>query len=251
MSDLAMLPFHPVTGLQAIGFSKRGPIWPVLGGSEEGGDEGGSEGDESGEEGGAEGGEAEGSQDWWQFGSKADAEKWGNDLVSKRLQRERKSKLDPIVQERDTLKAELERIQGATKTDAQRREDELKSIKDELAEHRSYRAQQERNNLVRSIADEEGLPASFLSRVRGDDEDAIRDDIKDLLNVLSEGGSNTSTKKTPTTKAPKAKSGGGDSVSSGGGSSSDVSDDALAESILKEVEAQRKNGGLLVTRRSR
>lgn len=27
------LPVHPVTGLRAIGFTRRGPIWPVLGGS--------------------------------------------------------------------------------------------------------------------------------------------------------------------------------------------------------------------------
>ncbi|MEU2013101.1 phasin family protein [Nocardia sp. NPDC019302] len=29
------LPTHPVTGLRALGMSKRGPIWPVLGGSED------------------------------------------------------------------------------------------------------------------------------------------------------------------------------------------------------------------------
>ncbi|WP_431941673.1 hypothetical protein [Nocardia grenadensis] len=29
------LPFHPVTGVQALGFGKRGPIWPVIGGSED------------------------------------------------------------------------------------------------------------------------------------------------------------------------------------------------------------------------
>ncbi|GAA2772832.1 hypothetical protein [Saccharopolyspora taberi] len=27
------LPIHPVTGLRALGFTRRGPIWPVLGGS--------------------------------------------------------------------------------------------------------------------------------------------------------------------------------------------------------------------------
>ena len=34
MSDNT-LPIHPVTGLRAIGLTKRGPIWPVLGGSED------------------------------------------------------------------------------------------------------------------------------------------------------------------------------------------------------------------------
>lgn len=31
------LPIHPITGLRAIGFTSRGPIWPVLGGSEDAG----------------------------------------------------------------------------------------------------------------------------------------------------------------------------------------------------------------------
>lgn len=29
------LPVHPVTGLRALGFTRRGPVWPVLGGSED------------------------------------------------------------------------------------------------------------------------------------------------------------------------------------------------------------------------
>jgi hypothetical protein len=29
------LPFHPITGVQALGIGKRGPIWPVIGGSED------------------------------------------------------------------------------------------------------------------------------------------------------------------------------------------------------------------------
>ncbi|MGV9540920.1 hypothetical protein ACWDSF_06305 [Nocardia beijingensis] len=32
---MAYLPVHPSTGLRALGMSKRGPIWPVLGGSED------------------------------------------------------------------------------------------------------------------------------------------------------------------------------------------------------------------------
>lgn len=35
----AELPIHPVTGLRALGMSKRGPIWPVLGGGLTSGDE--------------------------------------------------------------------------------------------------------------------------------------------------------------------------------------------------------------------
>ncbi|WP_280481632.1 hypothetical protein [Nocardia cyriacigeorgica] len=43
---MAQLPIHPITGLRALGMSKRGPIWPVLGGSGEAPpDNGGAGGD--------------------------------------------------------------------------------------------------------------------------------------------------------------------------------------------------------------
>lgn len=46
------LPFHPTTGLQALGFTKRNcPIWPVMGGAPDDGDAGGNEG-EGGDQGG-------------------------------------------------------------------------------------------------------------------------------------------------------------------------------------------------------
>lgn len=34
MSENTTLPVHPITGLQAIGFTRRGPVWPVMGASE-------------------------------------------------------------------------------------------------------------------------------------------------------------------------------------------------------------------------
>lgn len=34
---MSQLPFHPTTGLQALGFTRRGPIWPAMGGSEDAG----------------------------------------------------------------------------------------------------------------------------------------------------------------------------------------------------------------------
>lgn len=57
MSDNT-LPVHPVTGLRAIGFTSRGPVWPVLGGSGEGGEGGdGGSGTETGGEGGSDDGD--------------------------------------------------------------------------------------------------------------------------------------------------------------------------------------------------
>lgn len=37
------MPIHPTTGVRAIGMTKRGPIWPVLGGAEDGGHPSGGE----------------------------------------------------------------------------------------------------------------------------------------------------------------------------------------------------------------
>lgn len=49
MSDNT-LPIHPLTGMQAIGFTRKGPIWPVLGGSEDGGHPNGEGGEGAGSE---------------------------------------------------------------------------------------------------------------------------------------------------------------------------------------------------------
>ena len=35
---MSPLPFHLITNLQALVFTSRGPVWPVMGGSEDGGD---------------------------------------------------------------------------------------------------------------------------------------------------------------------------------------------------------------------
>ncbi|RPA64914.1 hypothetical protein EF294_07470 [Gordonia oryzae] len=52
MSDNT-LPIHPLTGMRAIGYTRKGPIWPVLGGSEGGGHPSGD---------GGEGGEPDGDE---------------------------------------------------------------------------------------------------------------------------------------------------------------------------------------------
>lgn len=58
MSDCNELPIHPTTGLRAIGIGKRGPIWPVMGASE---DHGAGDGTGSGD-GDGQGGPETGAQ---------------------------------------------------------------------------------------------------------------------------------------------------------------------------------------------
>lgn len=48
MSDL---PIHPITGLQALGVTRRGPIWPVIGASQDDPSNGGAQKPATGEQG--------------------------------------------------------------------------------------------------------------------------------------------------------------------------------------------------------
>jgi hypothetical protein len=172
------------------------------------------------------------SSGWWQFQSKDDAAKWANDIVEKRLARERK-KVEPLVAEHATLKAEVERLkplEDATKTDAQRWESEKQTLAQELAELREFRSKAERTNLVREIADEKGLPAQFVSRVRGNDADEIAADIDDLLNVLNDGKPRKPA--SPKPKEADADERGKKGHSGGGGDDDDTFDaKALAQKI--------------------
>lgn len=174
---------------------------------------------------------------WWRDASKEDITSFVNDKVQKRLARE-KAKYDPILAERDTLKAEVERLkplEDANKTDIQRWEEERANLAKELEEHRAYRAQQERTNLVREIADEKGLPARFINRVQGDDADSITADIEDLLTVINDGKPTKPASRKPVD--PDEKPGG--KGYGGGGSKSDTDDKAVVDNVIKKFREQR------------
>lgn len=174
---------------------------------------------------------------WWRDASKEDITSFVNDKVQKRLARE-KAKYDPLVQEHAKLKAEVERLkplEDANKTDLQRWEDERANLAKELEEHRAFRAQQERNNLVREIADEKGLPTRFINRVQGDDADSITADIDDLLTVLNDGKPTKPASRKPVD--PDEKPGG--KGYGGGGSKSDTDDKAVVDNVIKKFREQR------------
>jgi hypothetical protein len=185
------------------------------------------------------------ASDWWKFDSKDRAEEWANNLVTKRLARERK-KIDPILQEHATLKSEVEELRPlreATQTDSERWESRLQSVTQELEELRGFKASRERDDLVREIAEDKGLPTKFFSRVRGEDAGSISADIDDLLNVLSlEGGKSTK----PAQRKPKEAEDDSSSKARGfsGGGGSDDNDEVTAEAIMKRLqESGRARGG--------
>lgn len=169
---------------------------------------------------------------WWNFTTKEDAVEWVNDKVQKRLARE-KSKIDPVITERDTLKkrvAELEPFEQATKSDSERWEAERASLAKELEDLRSYRNQSERTNLVREIADEKGLPARFITRVQGEDADSITADIDDLMTVLNDGK-----QPKPATRKPQDPDATPSSKGySGGGAKDEPDNKSVVENIRKK-----------------
>lgn len=117
--------------------------------------------------------------------------------VARRVARERK-KYDGFedfktkAEQFDKLEAEKgSDIEKLTRR-AEKAEQELAGLKDKLTKA-------ERNELVRDIADEMGLPKKLAKRVQGDSEEDIRADIEDLLEGLPK-----------TEKTVEAKEGDGD-----------------------------------------
>lgn len=174
---------------------------------------------------------------WWQFESQEEAQEWANDKIQKRLARE-KSKFDPIVNERDTLKArvaELEPLEDSKKTDTQRWETERETLNKELEDLRAFQKQTQRDNLVREIAEDKGLPAKFFTRVRGDDSDAITADIEDLLNVINDGKPTKPASRKPIEQDEKTTS----KAYGGGGSKDETDDKAIVQNVVKKARENR------------
>lgn len=180
------------------------------------------------------------ASDWWKFDSKDKAEEWANNLVTKRLARERK-KYDPILEEHGKLKTEVEELRplkAATQTDSERWEAKFQEVTQELEQLRSFRSARERDDLVRDLAEEKGLPSRFLNRIKGNDAEEIAADIDDLLNVLSlEDGK--ATKKKPASLKPKAadedeSSSTGRGYSGAGGGDDD--EEINADVVLKRLQ---------------
>lgn len=112
---------HPRTGepLRALGFGKRGPIWPVLGGNGE--EDGGDGGDDTT---GGDAGKRSDSDGWKAPTSQEELDR----IIQKRLDRERKN-LTERYSDYDDLRAKAdqwEALAAASKTDAERAVDEAR-----------------------------------------------------------------------------------------------------------------------------
>lgn len=167
------------------------------------------------------------------FATKADFVKHVNGIVKKRLDRETK-KYAPIVAERDTLKERVAELSGADK-DKTAADKQIEALSKQVTDLLSYQQTTQRNELVRNIAKEHGLPDEFLARVQGDDEDSITEDVEQLVELLKIDGKPAArvTKVTKSTK-PDGKDGKGGKGSDGkGGADDDAKNDLdkIAKSI--------------------
>ncbi|QNO01035.1 scaffolding protein [Mycobacterium phage CELFI] len=154
--------------------------------------------------------------------------------VARRVARERKKyegfeDFKTKAEQFDQLEAEKgSDIEKLTRR-AEKAESELTKLTEKLTKA-------ERNELVRDIADEMGLPKKLAKRVQGDSEEDIRADIEDLLEGLPKGEQKVEKKdddgdkKKPPAQSPKARM----TFTSTG----DQSDDGLelsADDILKDI----------------
>ncbi|QFG10240.1 head scaffolding protein [Mycobacterium phage DyoEdafos] len=113
---------------------------------------------------------------------------------------------------------------------AEKAEQELTGLKDKLTKA-------ERNELVRDIADEMGLPKKLAKRVQGDSEEDIRADIEDLLEGLPKTEKTIEAKedkdkdgKKPPSQAPKQRM-----TFTATGDESDSGLEMSADDILKDL----------------
>ena len=159
------LPYHPVIpGMQAIGIGKRGPIWPVMGGSEDGGDGGGGEGGSSG-----------GNEGAGETFTQAQLDK----IVGQRVAEERAKYADYDDAKAKAAKYDAEDAEG--KTPDQR----ISALETQLAEERSARQKAEVAQLRSDrAAGVEGFPKSLVKKLTGTTAEEIDAEITEIMGDL-------------------------------------------------------------------
>lgn len=167
------LPIHPITGLRAIGVVGGKPVWPILGGSGEGGDGGtGGEGGENGT--GGEGG---------------DDEKLG-EPGKKALQAERtraneaEKARDALNTELDTLRKQVQAIEDSKLDDTQKLQRDADSNAKRVGELETENTALQQANQRLLIAIEEKVPADWVARIQGATPDEMRADAQKIKSSL-------------------------------------------------------------------
>ena len=144
--------------------------------------------------------------------------------VQKRIERERGK-----FKDYDDLKAkadQLDKLEDEKGSDVEKANRRAEQAEKSLEELQTTLAKRDREDLVREIGDELGLPAKLRGRVQGDDDKAIRADIAELLDGLPKVDK-PAEKSGPPTNSPKEKI----KLSDRGGEPPELSADDIVNSI--------------------
>lgn len=206
------LPIHPTTGLRALGYTSRGPIWPAIGGSEdhEGGNDGGS--NNGGQQAaGQSGSDGAGTGDGFTpITSQEELDK----VLGKRLDRERAKFPDYDQLKADA--AELKKIRDGEKTELQR-EKEAREAAEARADKAEFAA------LRSEVARDKGVPAASIT---GTTKEELEASAEELLAWRGDAGKPT--KPAKNTNAGQLKSG-----ASGAGSTTQDPKERAAEAMRR------------------
>ena len=99
--------------------------------------------------------------------------------------------------------ARIEEFENAQRTEEEKREHELNTLRAQIEEERKQREAVERDLLIKSVATEFGLPDELANRLVGDDRDALVADAKQLQKLVTPSG--------PRKPAPVPEAGSGSS----------------------------------------
>lgn len=118
--------------------------------------------------------------------------------------------------------ARVEQFEDAQRSDAEKVQHELETLRAQVEEANKERAAAERANLVQSVASEYSLPAELAARLTGEDRDELVEDAKVLQKLIAPSG--------PRKPAPVPEVDGGRTVKR---SNADVFADLLGDALTK------------------
>lgn len=119
-------------------------------------------------------------------GARDGAEDLG-DAGKKALESERAARRETEKQLK-TLQSQLEELQDAGKSDAEKLKRKLEREQSEREALQAELAARDRALLVREVADEVGLPTRLAARVQGEDRDAMLADARELMGLVAPEG---------------------------------------------------------------
>ena len=119
-------------------------------------------------------------------GTRDGAEDLG-DAGKKALESERAARRETEKQLK-TLQSQLEELQDAGKSDAEKLKRKLEREQSEREALQAELAARDRALLVREVADEVGLPTRLAARVQGEDRDAMLAEARELMGLVAPEG---------------------------------------------------------------